>query len=250
MTLIGIGPGRIEQLTLEAARAIAELDVVALLEKGDHAAELGALRREILEQHGRPGLRLLLLDDPSRGGEVPYAEAVDSWHADRSLRLEQVLADDVSADERVGILVWGDPSLYDSAIRLLERVNERGALHIEYEVLPGVSSVQLLAARHRIVLNRVGRPVLVTTGRQLAASGFIDGVDDVVVMLDGEMAFRTVVDDDVDIYWGAYLGMEGELLVAGRLAEVADRIVEIRSAAREQRGWVFDVYLLRRNPST
>jgi len=54
----------------------------------------------------------------------------------------------------------------------------------------------------------------------------------------------------VQIWWGAYLGMDGELLVAGHLADVAERIVEVRTRARAERGWIFDIYLLRRHSAT
>jgi precorrin-6A synthase len=102
--------------------------------------------------------------------------------------------------------------------------------------------VSTLAAKHRIGLNRVGRPIQITTGRRLA-EGWPDGVDDVVVMLD---ANQTFTDEDVDIYWGAYLGTPDELLISGPLPEVADEIRRVRAEAREKHGWIMDTYLLRR----
>ena len=55
-----------------------------------------------------------------------------------------------------GFLVWGDPMLYDSTLRILER------LSVEVEVIPGITAIQALAARHKIALNRIGEPVLIT----------------------------------------------------------------------------------------
>ena len=63
--------------------------------------------------------------------------------------------------------MWGDPSLYDSTIRIVESIRARGRVAVEYDVLPGHQRPQLLAARHRIVLHEVGRPLHVTTGRRL-----------------------------------------------------------------------------------
>jgi precorrin-6A synthase len=246
VVLIGIGPGGSHQLTLEAADALGRVDVFVRLDKGREAAELAEVRRKLIAQYAGPNHRLLSLSDTQRDSSAPYSDAVGSWHAGRTSALERLLIGEVEPGELVGILVWGDPSLYDSAIRLLDRINDTGALQVEFDVIAGVSSVQLLAARHRIVLNRVGGSVLITTGRRLAESGLPAGVDDVVVMLDGDLSFRRLADAPLDIYWGAYLGMEGELLVAGDLAKVAEQIVEMRAAAREQRGWIFDVYLLRR----
>ncbi|MGV9236654.1 precorrin-6A synthase (deacetylating), partial [Streptomyces nigra] len=93
----------------------------------------------------------------------------------------------------------------------------------------------------------VARPVQITTGRRLA-EGFPDGVDDVVVMLDAHQRFRQYADEDLDIYWGAYLGTPDEILVSGPIAEAAPRIERLRAEARERKGWIMDTYLLRRNP--
>jgi precorrin-6A synthase len=150
-------------------------------------------------------------------------------------RLIEQLADDESG----AFLVWGDPSLYDGTLAVLEELRPP----VEVDVIPGISAPQALAARHRVALNRVGGPVHVTTGRRLA-----DGLpaDDVVVMLDGDQAFQRVDDSGVEIYWGAYLGTPDELLIAGPLADVKDEIAGVRAEARERKGWMFDTYLLRR----
>jgi precorrin-6A synthase len=108
--------------------------------------------------------------------------------------------------------------------------------------------VSSLAARHRVGLNQVGRPIQITTGRRLAKA-WPDEVDDVAVMLDAQTAFTAHTDQDAEIYWGAYLGTPDELLIAGPLADVADRIVETRAEARRRKGWIMDTYLLRRNRS-
>ena len=53
---------------------------------------------------------------------------------------------------------------------------------VEFDVLPGISAPQLLAARHRIVLHEVGRPVHITTGRMLH-DAVAAGQDNIVAML-------------------------------------------------------------------
>ncbi|WP_225291010.1 SAM-dependent methyltransferase [Nonomuraea aurantiaca] len=97
-------------------------------------------------------------------------------------------------------MVWGDPALYDSTLAVVEDILARGEIAFEYAVVPGVSSVAALAARHRVALNRVGRPFVVTTGRRLA-EGWPSGVDDVVVMLDAQCAFALYAAEDITIYW-------------------------------------------------
>jgi precorrin-6A synthase len=220
--------------------------VFLVLDKGDRQHEMLDLRRRLIEDHGRAEARVIELADTRRGTDVPYGVAVAGWHAERSLLLERTLIDEVRDGEVAALLVWGDPSLYDSTLRLLDEVQARSRVALDITVVPGVSSVQLLAARHRIVLNRVGGPLLITTARQLAEHGVPPGIDDVVVMLDGRAGFRSMTGQGFDIYWGAYLGMDGEVLVAGVLDDVADRIETLLAAGRAARGWVFDIYLLRR----
>ena len=85
---------------------------------------------------------------------------------------------------------------------------------------------------------------MITTGRKLV-EGFPNNADSVVVMLDGQSAFKSV-DGDIEIYWGAYIGTEDEVLVSGRLREVLDEIERVRKEARERKGWIMDTYLLRK----
>ena len=137
--------------------------------------------------------------------------------------------------------------LYDSTIRNLDALKE-GGLAFDYEVIPGITAIQALAAAHKIPLNRIAEAVTITTGRKLA-NGFPPGVDSVVVLLDGEDTFRRFVDQDMDIYWGAYLGTPDEILIAGKVKDVAEEIHRRRSEARRANGWIMDTYLLRRATS-
>jgi precorrin-6A synthase len=188
--------------------------------------------------------RVVELQDPPRDRHpADYRAAVDDWHERRAELYERALRDELDDDGCGAFLVWGDPSLYDSTLRVVERVLARGAVAFDHEVVPGITAVQALTARHRIVLNRVGEPVTITTGRRLA--GLPPGQDDVVVMLDGEEAFRAV-EGEVDVWWGAYLGTPDELLRSGRLADVRDDISRTRAEARARKGWIMDTYLLRR----
>jgi precorrin-6A synthase len=178
--------------------------------------------------------------DPDEG----YRASVDEWHAKLEACYESLFTQELAEGERGAFLVWGDPALYDSTLRIVETIRSKG-FALDYEVIPGITAVQALAAQHRIALNRIGGPVLITTGRRIA-EGIPAGVGDVVVMLDGEQAFKRVAPGDLDIYWGAYLGTDDEILVSGRLSEVMDDIVRIRSEAREKHGWIMDTYLLRK----
>jgi precorrin-6A synthase len=136
--------------------------------------------------------------------------------------------------------------LYDGTLNLLRNIADRADHKIEIVSIPGISSVAALAAAHGLILNRVGTPVLITTGRRIAEQGMPGDVDDVVVMLDGRSAFAGLPDLDLEIFWGAYLGTPDELLVAGDLQRVKDEIRAQRAEARARKGWIMDIYLLRR----
>ena len=248
LLIIGIGAGDPDHLTVQAIKALNQARVFFLLDKGEVKDDLVRLRRDIVAQHVRePGYRFVALRDPVRDPTIAsYGARVVAWHRERAAMYEAALRDELSEDDCGAFLVWGDPSLYDSTLRIVEQVTERGEVPFTYEVIPGISSIQALAASHKLALNRIGGPVHITTGRKLK-EGEARAQDDVVVMLDGECSFKHVADeDDVDIYWGAYLGTEREILRAGKLREVAAEIEQVREAARREHGWVMDTYLLRR----
>ncbi|MFG3332072.1 precorrin-6A synthase (deacetylating) [Streptomyces tendae] len=249
--VIGIGAGDPEQLTLQAVRALRGTDVFFVLDKGEAKADLVRLRRDMLEAHVPAGTyRVVEARDPERdrsAGGAAYSPAVGDWRSARAGIYERLIAEELGEDETGAFLVWGDPALYDSTLGILEEILERGAVAFEYDVVPGISSVSSLVARHRTGLNRVARPVQITTGRRLA-EGFPEDADDVVVMLDAHQTFRRYADQDIDIYWGAYLGTPDEILDSGPIAEAAPRIERLRTEARERKGWIMDTYLLRRNP--
>ncbi|HEX4361789.1 MAG TPA: precorrin-6A synthase (deacetylating) [Pseudonocardia sp.] len=250
LLVIGIGAGDPDQLTVEAINALNSVEVFFVFDK-ENAAELTDMRRQICERYIRDdGYRVVEIPDPPRDrGAADYAGAVRTWRDARTARLAAALETELGPDGRGAILVWGDPALYDGTIRIIETILEQGRLELDYQVIPGISSVQLLTARHRIPLNQVARPVHITTGRRLL-EGLPPGVDDVVVMLDAGLACAELRGEGGwHIYWGAYLGTKDEALVAGPLDDVLDEIQRTRREMRERKGWIMDTYLLRRAPS-
>jgi precorrin-6A synthase len=184
-------------------------------------------------------------DPPRDRTPSSYEPAVRAWHEQRAGIYERLIREEVDEDECGAFLVWGDPSLYDSTLRIIEQIIAKGAVAFEYEVIPGISAIQALAARHRITLNRIGRSIHITTGRRVS-EGLPDKIDDLVVMLDANCSFKTIDDPDIDIYWGAYIGTEDEILVAGNLHERARDIERMRDEAKARKGWIMDTYLLRK----
>ncbi|WP_213772888.1 precorrin-6A synthase (deacetylating) [Bradyrhizobium sp. dw_78] len=244
--VIGIGVGDPDHMTVQAIEALNQVDVFFMPDKGAEKAALRDLRTTICERFiTSAGYRTVDIDIPQRAAAGDYLAGVDEWHG-RLADLYSLLFEQELAEEEVGaMLVWGDPAIYDSTLRIIERVRAKG-LALDIQVIPGISSVQVLAAKHRIALNRIGESVLLTTGRKLA-DGFPDGFGSVVVLLDGAQAFAHLAEQDLDIFWGAYLGTEHEILRSGRLADVKDEIEAVRARARQKHGWIMDIYLLRKS---
>ena len=145
------------------------------------------------------------------------------------------------APDGVGaFLAWGDPSLYDSTLRILDMVAAR--VDIDYDVIPGITAIQALTARHRIPLNDVGEPVLITTGRQLRDHGLSGSA---VVMLDADCSFRELPAADPDLVGRLSRHARRAAGLRARSGEVGDEIADLRAEARARHGWIMDTYLLR-----
>lgn len=176
---------------------------------------------------------------------MDYAASVEDLNRAKQATFERLIDEQLSDGQCGGFLVWGDPSLYDSTVRILQSILDAGRCAFEFEVIAGITSVQALAAQHKVPLNNIGGSLEITTGRRLAAGQVGDSAS-VVVMLDAEDAYRQVSDPDTHIYWGAYVGTSDQILIAGRLEEVAESIERTRKAARQANGWIMDTYLLRK----
>ena len=247
LLVIGIGTGNPEHMTLQAVAALNRADLILVPTKGAKKAELAEVRREIVQRYvTHPATRTVEFAVPTRQSEgIAYLDAVDDWHRAIADTYARLIRDELAEGGTAAFLVWGDPMLYDSTLRILERVRALGTVAFDLEVIPGITSIQALCASHRIPLNLVGKPVEITTGRKLAES-FPGKSETSVVMLDGEQAFARIEDPDAMIYWGAYLGTPDEITISGRLAEVSDEILRVRAEARARHGWIMDIYLMQK----
>lgn len=245
LTLIGIGTGNPDHVTMQARRAIAAADLILIPHKGDEKSDLADLRTSIVAEvcpDGAP--RIALFDLPVRDPSIPYIDRVNRWHDEIAAIWADTIAAHTDGDgANVALLVWGDPSLYDSTLRIAARLTPAPTI----KVIPGITAIQALTASHAITLNGLANAVTVTTGRRIRDHGWPEGAETVVVMLDGECSFTTLENaDQIDIWWGAFLGMENELIAAGRLDQVADQIIATRAQGRADHGWIMDIYLMRR----
>ncbi len=245
LRVIGIGAGDPNHLTLQAIAALKLTDVFFIPEKRAEAGDLARIRRELLARFvGDRAYRVVGYAMPRRASEGGYAEGVERWHEAIAAAFGALLADELGETECGAFLVWGDPSLYDSTLRILERLVASGRFALDIEVIPGISAPQALAARHGVALNAIGAPVLLTPGRRLV-EGIAGEADGVVIMLDVREALAAA-DPDLELYWGANLGLPTEALVRGRLGDVIAEVERLRTELRAEQGWIFETALLRR----
>ncbi len=248
--LIGIGPGGPEYLTAQAIETIKKVSLFFIFEKASEKnRDLVKIRKKIIERF-KPDNEYRILEvripERQRGGRdiEDYKKRVISWRAEKAKLLAQVINKEIRDGEVAALLIWGDPSLYDGHIEILHHIIKNRLAEIEFEIIPGISSLQILTARHRIPLNFAGDSITITTGRRLKEQDS-HGLKNTAVLLDNYLTYRKFKGDNLYIYWGAYLGTEDEVLVSGRLRDVVDEIVRIRSEMRKKKGWIMETYILR-----
>lgn len=238
--LIGIGTGNPDHVTGQAIKVLNGADLILIPRKGEAKSDLADLRRQILSRVLTAPVPVAEYDVPQRADQDDYLGAVNDWHD----AIAQVWADTIAAHpgaETVALMVWGDPSLYDSTLRIAARLPD-----LAVKVIPGITSLQALTAAHAIPLNTLAAPVTITTGRNLRDHGWPSGATTLVVMLDKGGAFTSIDPDGTEIWWGAYVGMPEETLIRGPLAKVSKEILATRARLRSEHGWIMDIYLLRR----
>lgn len=246
LSLVGMGAGNPLHLTLQAVEVLNSADLILIPRKGVGKDDLAELRlsmcKQVLRGNG-PMIREFIM--PTRDPEIAnYVQRVQAWHKNTATIWADEIQRHLGTRGHVAFLVWGDPSLYDSTLRIAKYVAD--GIPINVDVVPGISSLQALTAGHAIPLNTVAGPFVVTTGRRLRTQGWPAPASTVVVMLDKGGAFTCLEPEGITIWWSAYAGMPCEVRISGPLNEVADTIVQTRAQAREQHGWIMDVYLMRR----
>jgi precorrin-6A synthase len=248
LCLVGIGTGNPDHVTRQGVKALNAADLILVPHKGEGKADLAELRLALCQELvTSPGTRVEQFGMPVRDAQDPdYPGAVNRWHDAIAAVWLNKIRTHLPAGGRVALLVWGDPSLYDSTLRIAERLALQ--LPLKVSVVPGITALQALTAAHAIVLNDINAPVTITTGRQLREHGWPQSTDTVAVMLDGACAFQHLAPEGITIWWGAYLGMPQQICIAGPLAEVSGQIQAARQAARAAHGWIMDTYLMRRTP--
>lgn len=134
---LGAGPGAADLLTVRAARALGEADVVVW--------GTSLMSDELVAEHARPDAQL-----------IPWPPA---QMADIHATYDRAQAEGLV----VARLLWGDPAIYGT---LREEVREARSRGLDYEIVPGVSAYSAAAAALGIELTRApmsSRSLILTT---------------------------------------------------------------------------------------
>lgn len=247
--IIGIGLGSPGHLTGDAIHALREVDVFIVPDKGDVKEELVLARKAICDTFREEGsYRILTIADPERGpdakrGTADYRASVHAW---RKARVERYIAaiNRLPRECTLGFLVWGDPAFYDSTTDIVNEISR--TIPLDVRVTPGISAIQALAAANVMTLNQIAAPIHITTGRRLLRE-WSPELSTVVVMLDKGLACSKLTEQapDLEIIWGAYIGLPYQVLRRGRLSDTIHELETLRAKLRAEHGWIMDTYILR-----
>ena len=239
--LIGMGTGNPEHLTIEGIKTLKKMDLILLPKKNNQKKELLNIRKHICKTIIVKKTIIKEYNIPSRTQKKSYKESVNIWHQKISENILKIIKKNHSEKNKLGFLIWGDPALYDSTLRIISNLK----IKYKLKIISGISSIQALTSAHSISLNEIGESVLVTTGRKLRGEMFKNSKS-VLVFLDGEYSFKFLDLKHYYIWWGAYLGMKKQILIKGRLSEVYKKIISRKKKAQTVNGWIMDTYLLKK----
>ncbi|MEI2612942.1 MAG: SAM-dependent methyltransferase [Candidatus Promineifilaceae bacterium] len=116
VSIIGIGAGNPDYLTLQAIKAIGAAEVFFIPDKGEEKAALRAVREEMLARHAAAEHRLAAFVVPERRTVPTYAAGVAAWRGELRDTYRRLLEEELGEDGHGAFLVWGDPALYDGTI--------------------------------------------------------------------------------------------------------------------------------------
>ena len=139
LSIVGLGPGDPELLTVKAARIVRDTPVAAYFAKAGRTGHARTIVTGLLNPHceelrfNYPFTTEIALDDPR------YHLQIDAFHDDCAQRLAKQL----EAGLDVALLCEGDPFFYGSAMVLFDRLRPR----FQTTVIPGITAMSGAAAR-------------------------------------------------------------------------------------------------------
>ncbi len=130
VSVVGIGTGHPEHITVQAIITLNAVDVVFIMDKGDATRELTGLRRAICERYiTGSSYRIVTTADPDRDrGADAYEPAVNDWRTRRAAIYERLIAGELGEQDHGAFLAWGDPAIYDGTVHIMGEVLARGTV--------------------------------------------------------------------------------------------------------------------------
>src|SRR3981081_2577538 len=134
--IIGIGAGNPDYVTVQAVNALNEVDVFFIPDKGTEKAALRELRTEICERFIKEKSYRLVDVKPAKRTKdsSDYKSKLETWHTEIEESYEGFWMEELADGQCGAFLVWGDPTLYDSTLRILEKIRSKAGFSLEYDV--------------------------------------------------------------------------------------------------------------------
>jgi precorrin-2/cobalt-factor-2 C20-methyltransferase len=205
---VGVGPGDPELMTIKAARALREADVVAIPDTGKGDMTAMNIAREHIA-----GKELLYCSAPMGAGRAAADSAYDAAAAEIAARL--------GAGKNVAFITLGDPSVYSTYAYVQRRV---AALGYATRTIPGVPSFCAAAALTGGGLCEGAEPLIILPGSCGNMDAYLTLPGAKVVMKAASklpaLTRRLIEDGRFDVAVASNCGMAGEKLALG--AEALD----------------------------
>ncbi len=196
LSVIGIGPGDPELLTLKAVRVIKESPVICV-PKGRAEGSSLALSiveqavsldgKEVLEAHF-PMMKTRDKRGSGKAGKNGNKELDDKW----SEAAEQILGR-LSKGTDVAFLTLGDPSIYSTFFYLYDKLLEVMP-ELKIEIVPGISSINASASRLNMSLGLGNDKIAVLPANYMGNLKTILETFDTVVLMKVNKVFNEIME--------------------------------------------------------
>ncbi len=149
LSIVGVGPGDPELLTLKAARVLSTASLIYV--PASHLSRETWLR-DVVDQHA---------SDKARIREVSFS--ADRNPVQRKLHWQttaEEICDQLKGGESIAFVTLGDPQLYSTSYYLLQALKDLWS-DVPVEIIPGISSVSHAAALTHFALGTTTRPLTI-----------------------------------------------------------------------------------------
>lgn len=218
ISIVGIGMGHASSMTMQAAQAVREADVL-----------VGAQR---------------MLESAQAVRESAGLQAAAELKAISPNAIANALEAQGEA-ERFAILCSGDTGFYSLATSVTRTIRER-LPHAEVEIIPGITTVQYFASK----LGRPWQSVALASahGKTCNVLGMVLENEQVFLLTGGELTPRTIIRKladcglgSCDVAIGERLSYEDETITVGTVADLVGREFDALSAIWISRGPLRDI---------